>query len=72
MSDRFTFASGVVKSGPSISHEVFAGWAFEWGAWNLSPGLNVGFYSYRPYVEPQDDRFKFTWVPKVSGRYTFR
>lgn len=72
MSDRFTLASGGVKQGPSISHEVFAGWAFDWGVWSLNPGLNVGFYSYRPYVEPRDDRFKFTWVPKISGRYTFR
>lgn|GEM_PF-1417667 len=72
MADKFTFLSGVVKHGPAISHEVFAGWAFAWGAWSLSPGLNVGFYSYRPYVEPLDDRLKFTWVPKISGRYTFR
>lgn len=71
MADKFSFASGGVKHGPSISHEVFAGWGFQWGAWGLSPGLNVGFYSYRPYVEPRDDRFKLTWVPKISGRYTF-
>ena len=71
MSDALTTPEGKLLTGPSLSHEFFGGYQFGNGNFYWSPGMNLGFYSYRPYT-PNDDRFKITLAPKVVGGVEFK
>lgn len=69
MKDEFEWLTGEKRMGPAVSHEFFLGRQIGSGNWSWLPGINFGFYSHRPYVSPRDDRFKWTIVPKISGRW---
>jgi hypothetical protein len=67
MKDRLLTPQSKLLEGPALSHEFFAGYRIGEGSAYFSPGMNLGFYSYRPYTEPVDDRYKITIVPKIVG-----
>ena len=72
MDDHFTTPSGAAQNGPAISHEFFVGHQVGGGQIYWAPGMNVGFYSYRDYAKPKDDRFKLTILPKIASGVEFK
>jgi hypothetical protein len=69
--DRLTDPSGSVHEGYSISNEFFGGYEFYLGSTRatFTAGLNAGFWSYKSYTTPVDDRFVPTALPKLNLGY---
>jgi hypothetical protein len=64
--DRLDDRNGKRYAGFSQSNEFFGGYQFFYGGSNTysTAGLNLGFWSYKGYAAPIDDRFVPTILPK--------
>lgn len=69
--DRLTAPDGQVYAGWSLSNEFFGGYDFYLGGSRaiVSAGVNAGFWSWKSYQTPKDDRFVLTTLPKFNLGY---
>ena len=69
--DRLTAPDGSIASGWSLSHEFFGGYQFYFGNTRAytTAGVNAGFWSWKSYSQPKDDRFVWTILPKLNAGY---
>ncbi|MBC7386567.1 MAG: hypothetical protein H7301_10475 [Cryobacterium sp.] len=69
--DRLTSEDGKVYAGWSLSNEFYGGYQFYLGStrsW-VSTGMNAGFWSFKSYEAPKNDRFVLTVLPKITAGF---
>ncbi len=72
--DRFDHENGKHYEGFSQSNEFFGGYQFYFGSSYFygAAGLNAGFWGWKSYETPIDDRFTLTVLPKFFVGQQFK